>query len=1073
MQKTIFRRLYVCALYCFLFTLPVVRLSAQCSGTNCGPNLIPNPSFELTTSDCSVNSVMYTNRSPVKDWYGISSSTGVSSGTTPDYYNVDCAKKATENCGDGKGSVGIFTYDQRESVQAKLLSPLVEGHMYCFTMKVKSWPAGASDNDGIGAWFHKKGKIDIDVVNNNKQFLGAGSKLNASPQVKNPSGNMITGTCKTITGTFCATGDESWVVISNFKSNQATQHAAIGYVIIDEVSLTEINCVAINGISSPADSVCPGSCTTLTADVTGGNGTYTYLWLPNGETTKSIQACAGVSPIHYKCRVSSSVGCSKTISATDSFTLYPRPFLPSPTITASGPTVICKGDSVTLVSSTAPGYQWSPGLQKTQSITVGNAGIYTVTIQHPVSACNSTSAGISVHVNELPEIDTKNMISDSTNCGQKTGSVSGITVSGVPVFTYSWDGGPAVATPDLIGAAAGTHILTVTDGNGCTQTATGTVWNKLAPDSATVKATSGNICEGLKTILFVSPSNPAITYTWVTPGKTTVINDSLILDPVKIGDAGIYTVIATQNNCVSSPVQSKLTVNAAANHEKAVVSNNRICEGDTVIIDAAQHIPGISYAIYTQGNGGLPIGLAPLHVFPKQTTVYYMEAVSSNGCSQLTARDTVTVFVYKAPDVPPPIASNMIICQGKTTVITVLNPIAGNKYQVYDALTGGKMLGYTPLTITLSQTTTLYIEAVSPQGCKQITGRAPITIKVNPTPAGPKISIENSSGNYICNGLSAKLISSITSGIVWSTGEVTSSIIVTKAGTYSVYYTDANGCESFKDSVTISIKIPPGLDVSGSHIDTVQCYSDIGGIHGVVVNGGSPPYQYRWFQTNNPSKTVGTDLILKGVPSGEYSLIVTDKYGCEDRLKGIFIPSKGGLIAHLSGSPVTGFEPLTVELVTTTSGTGKPVSFIWGLDGQILETTNGHNPTFTKKDLYFGEHIFTVTVTDTNGCRSVDYFKIFVNIDVHLPDVNIFTPNNDGHNDVLVFPTQGVQSMHVKIFDRWGLKLFEWTGLENSWDGNTEAGNPVPEGTYYYILDYTDYYGNTLNKSGHVQLMRN
>lgn len=1072
MQTTIFKRLCARAFCCLLMIFYTACAIAQCSGTNCGPNLIPNSSFELTTADCSTSSILHTNRSPVKDWYGISSSTGLSAGTTPDYYNIDCAKKATENCGDGKGSVGIFTYDQRESVQAKLLSPLIEGHMYCFTMKVKSWPAGASDNDGIGAWFHKKGKIDIDVMNNNKQFLGAGSKLNASPQVNNPAGNMITGTCKTITGTFCATGGESWIVISNFKSNQITQHAAIGYVIVDEVSLNEINCVAINGISSPADSVCPNACTTLTANATGGNGVFTYLWSPNGETTKSIQACAGVSPVQYKCTVSSSAGCAKSISVTDSFTLYPRPFLPAPTITASGPTTICMGDSVTLTSSKAPGYLWSPDQQKTQFITVGKGGVYTVTVQHPVSACNSTSTGINVKINELPKIDTKNSVSDSTNCGQKTGSITGITVTGAPVLKYSWNGGPqSTISPDLKGAGIGTHTLTVTDGNGCIQTATGNVWNKETPDSVNVKATSAAICEGLKTVLYVNPGNPTITYTWITPSKTTVINDSLILDKVKLSDAGTYTVTATKNNCTSPEVYSTLTVFAAAIHEKAVVSNNKICEGDTTTIDAAHYIPNVTYDIYTQASGGTTIGSAPLKVFPVKTTIYYMEAVSSKGCRQLTERDTVTVYVYKAPDVPPPVASNMIICEGRTTVIDVQNPQPGITYNVYDALTGGKLLGKTPLTITLTKTTTVYIEALSSQGCKQVTGRKPITIHVNPTPTGPKIKIENITGNHICDGLSAKLISSISSGIIWSTGETTSSITVKKAGTYWVYYTDANGCASLKDSVQITIKQNPDVDATDFVIDTVECYANFGGIHGVKIQGGTPPYTYKWFETTKPTTVVSTDLVLKGASTGKYTLIVTDKNGCEDRLSNVFIPSKGGVIAHLSGNPLSGVEPLTIHLLATTAGIGKPVSYTWKVDGQPFSITDSNK--YIVKDLRFGEHVIAVTVRDTNGCENVDYLKFFVDIAVTLHDVNIFTPNNDGHNDLLIFPSQGIKSMHVKIYDRWGLKLIEWKDMETGWNGATESGEPVPEGTYYYIIDFVDYYDNASQKTGYVQLIRN
>jgi gliding motility-associated-like protein len=74
---------------------------------------------------------------------------------------------------------------------------------------------------------------------------------------------------------------------------------------------------------------------------------------------------------------------------------------------------------------------------------------------------------------------------------------------------------------------------------------------------------------------------------------------------------------------------------------------------------------------------------------------------------------------------------------------------------------------------------------------------------------------------------------------------------------------------------------------------------------------------------------------------------------------------------------------------------------------------------------------------------------------------------------MLVFPLKGVQSLHVKIYDRWGLKLYEWTDPEKGWDGNTTGGEPVPEGTYFYMIDFVDYYGNALHQAGHVQLMRN
>jgi gliding motility-associated-like protein len=1228
-------------LFLCLLTATVNQAEAQCT-TGCGPNLVPNPSFETTTTYCGSTGILYTDKSPVQSWFGVSSSTGSSSGITPDNFNNNCAGNSTDNCGDGVGSVGFFTTGARESVQAKLTAPLIAGHKYCFSMKVFSnFPNTSSD--GIGAWIHSKGKIDIDAMNGGNSFLGVGTTLNAAPQIQNPSNTMIGGTCKTVTGTFCAVGGEQWIVISNFRTNANTHYTGVnGYLVIDELSLKEADCLVISSVTTTADSVCPGGCATLKANPTGGGGagSYTYLWSPGGETTQSISACPTANATKYKCTVSSSVGCSATLSVADSVTIYFKKYIPSPTISTSGATTICTNDSVTLTSSTAPNYLWSPGGKTTKSITVGTSGVYTVTVKHPYSGCNTTSASTTVTVNTLPVlnlsglintssscdvkdgslkgvtatsaptltyswnstpvqttpdlinvgpgiytltvtdgngcknttsgtivnkpapnpptlkaaspaicvgtstilfvtgadptfiyswtdpssnvissndtvfitnaqlkdggtykvtatkfgctgasasltltvnplpvIDTTTIISHQTSCGLKDGSITGIVVSGAPTLKYAWDGGPQTTTsPDLTGAGIGTHTLVVTDGNGCVQSTTGKVWNKDTPDSATVKTTSAIICEGLKTILFVSPSDPTITYTWLTPAGNKILNDSIILLHSQIKDAGTYTITATKANCTSLPAYSTLIVNPAAISQKIALSKSTICEGDTTIIDAVIHISGITYNVYTQSTGGTPIGIAPLKVYPKVTTKYYMEATTSSDCRQLTARDTATVIVNPAPIVPPPVASNSTICEGKSTTIDVLTPLAGVTYNVYDALTGGTLVGTTPFTVKLLKTTTFYIEAQTTKGCVQTTGRTPITITVNPTPAGPKISVEgsNNNNNYICDGSEATLTSSIPTGIIWlPTKETTASITVKTAGTYSVYFTDSHGCASLSDSVNIKINTPPKVDVSNYGIDTVRCNAIIGGIHGIVINSGTAPFTYKWFETGDPTKTVSTDLVLQGVASGKYTLIVTDKNGCTAQLSNVFIPTKGGIVAHLASNPSTGFYPLNGVLTTNTSGIGKPIDYVWYLDGHLIGTTDNKTNTFPFKDLPFGEHVFQVSVRDTNGCKSVDYLTLFVNSGIHFDDVNIFTPNNDGKNDILIFPTEGVKSMHGKIYDRWGLKLFEWSDISIGWDGKVESGGEAPEGTYYYIINYTDIYdGPPHTKSGFVQLMR-
>ena len=69
---------------------------------------------------------------------------------------------------------------------------------------------------------------------------------------------------------------------------------------------------------------------------------------------------------------------------------------------------------------------------------------------------------------------------------------------------------------------------------------------------------------------------------------------------------------------------------------------------------------------------------------------------------------------------------------------------------------------------------------------------------------------------------------------------------------------------------------------------------------------------------------------------------------------------------------------------------------------------------------------------------------------------NVFTPNGDNVNDVFTIISSGLKSLHCTIFDRWGLKLYEWDGISGGWDGHTRSGIKTSSGTYFYVVEYTD-----------------
>jgi len=66
--------------------------------------------------------------------------------------------------------------------------------------------------------------------------------------------------------------------------------------------------------------------------------------------------------------------------------------------------------------------------------------------------------------------------------------------------------------------------------------------------------------------------------------------------------------------------------------------------------------------------------------------------------------------------------------------------------------------------------------------------------------------------------------------------------------------------------------------------------------------------------------------------------------------------------------------------------------------------------------------------------------------------VNIFTPNNDGDNDVFTFSywAQAVASFECTIVDRWGVTVNVMNDIMDEWDGTNMSGNQCPDGIYYY-----------------------
>ena len=248
-----------------LFTLSYSFSWSQCATT--GPNLIPNPGFENLTS-CTPTSIS-SDISPLVSWIGLDDSG--SGCSTPDLRRSTTTSPvcgltvnaANEICSSGNQKIGLFAYlnsipSGREYIQASLISQLVAGTQYCFSMSVKShWRAPIGpfparrdlDSDGMGVHFYGGPIINFAC---GPQFIGPGSVENRYPQIEQPSGLVFSNFCTVIQGTFIANGTENKVVIGNFRSDANTTAVGTGsssYLYIDDLSLYETIVLPVELIS--------------------------------------------------------------------------------------------------------------------------------------------------------------------------------------------------------------------------------------------------------------------------------------------------------------------------------------------------------------------------------------------------------------------------------------------------------------------------------------------------------------------------------------------------------------------------------------------------------------------------------------------------------------------------------------------------------------------------------------------------------------------------------------------------------------------------------------------------------
>lgn len=115
--------------------------------------------------------------------------------------------------------------------------------------------------------------------------------------------------------------------------------------------------------------------------------------------------------------------------------------------------------------------------------------------------------------------------------------------------------------------------------------------------------------------------------------------------------------------------------------------------------------------------------------------------------------------------------------------------------------------------------------------------------------------------------------------------------------------------------------------------------------------------------------------------------------------------------------------------------------------------------------------VYAVAIT-TYGCLERDTLLLDVVSTNTIPSG--FTPNGDGINDTWVIPyLRNCPKAQVTIYNRWGTLVYENKKdyYKKPWNGDAKTGNPLPIGTYYYVIEYNDNH-QTPTSTGSVSILR-
>ena len=528
----------------------------------------------------------------------------------------------------------------------------------------------------------------------------------------------------------------------------------------------------------------------------------------------------------------------------------------TPFVNAGNDTSICSGSTVLLqgsIGGAATSAAWSTTGSGTFQSVASLSTIYTpsaadiaagsvsliLTTNDPVGPCGPAKDTLNVVIKPIP---TLTVGSSSAVCSGVAFSIPLTPSITSPPASYAW----------ALSGSLPTGVTTTTSGTIAAPNSqfTGTVQN-LSAGPVTLQyllTATVNGCNSTSTPVSVV-INPLPQPLITPPGPITACNGTSVTLTTSVFSSYLWSTNATTQS---------ISVNAAGNYT-VTVTNSYGCTGTsaaTVVNFSEPLTPTFNQVTPICYNGTFSLPTTSINgisgtwsptINPLATTTYTFTP-SSGQCAN-TAQMTVTVNPLPIPTVS--VNGPLTFCQGSSVVLTA----TGGGTYVWN-LNGAVIPNATSSSLTATQAGNYTVTVTNANGCSATSSVQVLTVNPLPQP-----TITASGAVNLCQGQSITLSTGTFDSYLWSSGQTSSSITVSTAGTYSVNVT-SGGCTGTSNTIVVTINPVPAAAISGT---ATVCEN--GAQPNITFTGSNStaPYTFTYSINGGANQTITTSATSSSV----------------------------------------------------------------------------------------------------------------------------------------------------------------------------------------------------------------